>query len=230
MTSYFDWPAAVKLNAIVLWPSGAYEPGRISRADFDNDYRVPGGRNMAKARFAPLGPETLHWYHWLCGVLKGNIFRLPLDKSGQVATSAAMTAAAATYANGIPFSNEQPFSTGYGFKFSPTGDVVSAVLEGDTTVTLDLARWPGVLTFGKVFGLGYGVYHVQEIEYDGTVATIVFDPPARRNVLPGELALLRPTLFCKAENPGSFINAVRYGKLADPGPLTLREVVNADLL
>ena len=230
MATYYDWPAAVKLNGVVVWSSGAFEQGRLSFAEVDNTYRVPGGRIMAKATFAKIGPETLNWYHWLCGVLKGNTFRLPLDKSGQVATSAAMTAAAATYATGIPFSNNQPFSTGYGFQFQPTADVVSTVLEGETTVTLDLVRWPGVLTLGKLFGLGYGVYHVQEIEYDGTVATITFDPPARRDILAGELAELRPTLFCKATNPDAFLEAVQYARIASPGSLTLREVVDANLL
>ncbi|MBO9457954.1 hypothetical protein [Labrenzia sp. R5_0] len=230
MTTFYEWPCAILPVDVILWSGGAFEQGRISFAELDNTYRVPGGRLMAKASFAGVPKSKVNWYQWLCGVLKGNIFRLPLDTSGQVSTSAAMKAAAASYPTGIPFSNGLPFSTGYGFRFQPTADVVSTVLEGETTVTLDLVRWPGVLTHGKLFGLGYGVYQVHEIEYDGTVATITFDPPARRDISAGELAELRPTLFCKAVNPDAFIAEVRRGQLASPGSLTFREVVDANLL
>ncbi|MBO6759265.1 MAG: hypothetical protein JJ902_23280 [Roseibium sp.] len=230
MTVFYDWPAAVRLNSILVYPSGALEAGRLSRAEFDNSVRIPGGRNIARATFATMGPDTLNWFHWFAGRIAGNIIRLPLHQSGQVADTAELQAAEPQYPTGIPFSNTQPFSTGYGFQFSPTGDVLTAVQKGDVTVTADLSRWPGALTFGKVFGLGYGVHHVQDIAYTGSVADIAFSPPARRDILAGEALRLRPSLLCKAIDPNSFMEPVKHARLASPGPMVLREVIDDSLL
>lgn len=230
MTDYFDFPRSLPVKDQIVWASAHIEPGRISRAGFETDYRIPGGRNMLEMRLATIGPANIHLYHWLCNVLPGAVMAVPIDRGGQVVSSDAITAAQKANPKGVPFSTDELFSTGYGFKYVPVGQVVETASVGSSTIKIDFPDFPGLLTYGKVFGVGFGVYHVQDISWDGTEASITFNPPLRRNVLSGEVSRLFPILLCRAVNPESLIGAVRFMRFGEPGSVIFREVIDDDLL
>lgn len=230
MTVLLDWPRWIVPSDLLVWPAAALETGRISRAGLDNDVRISGGRTMLEMALLAPPRERGHWYAWLAGNLAGNLFAVLIDRGVQVADTPQIRAARAARREGLPFANGVPFSNGRGWRFVPSGDVMADVAEGDVVARIDLARWPGALKVGKVFGLGRAVYMVDGIDWDGEVATVEFSPPARRDILAGEICELFPTMICKAVNPDAALQPISRSGHGRAGTLTFREVVDVNLL
>lgn len=230
MRPLYDWPACIlPRESIVIAPQNTTD-GRISRAGYETGIPVPGSRNQMRMVMYDGDSDRGAIFAWLINNANSGLFRVPVWKTPQLATSASIEVAEAQYSSGIPFSTGQPFSTGFGFRFVPTVDLVDAVLEGNTSLKLDMSRYPGVLTYGKVFGLGFGVYHVDDIEYSGDVAEIECRTPFRRDFAAGEFATLRPSMICRPANVSNFISLFRRGGYFSPGPITLNEVVDERFL
>lgn len=222
----YDWPRCIIPSASIIRDSGNVIDGFVSRASYENDRPIAGGRQQLRMEFHTVSPERATVYSWVVNNLRKGRFYVPVRNAPQLATSAAIAAAEAAYISGNPFSTGSYFSTGYGFLFNPTVDVAAAALEGTDEIVLDESRWPGALVQGKVFGVGRAVYHVDDIVRDGDVATVTFHPPLRRDIAEGELATLRPKMVCKPADIGSFVVPFdRYG-YARPGTLVMNEVVD----
>lgn len=226
----FYWPERVRPSRQIVSAVGNTTDGFISRSSYENDLPISGARNQLRLAFGYHQSVDAAWAAWIIQNLRRGWFSVPLLTCPQLCNGAALVAAEAAYAQGLPFSTEEYFSTGYGFRFNPTVDVSTGVLEGNSVVVLDESRYPDELTHGKIFGMGRAVYHVNEIERDGDLATVTFSPPARRDIEVGEEATLRPSLICKPADVSSFINAFEPADLIQPGELVMNEVVDAAYL
>lgn len=225
-----DWPQCIlPRESIVIAPQNTTD-GRISRAGYETEVPTPGSRNQMRMSMYDGSADRGAIYAWLINNAKSVYFRVPVWKTPQLATSPEIDALEAQYRAGIPFSTGQTFSTGYGFRFVPTLDLVDDVLEGETSLKIETARYPNVLTYGKVFGLGRSVYHVDDIAYDGTVAQVECRTPFRRDYTAGELVSLRPSMICMPADISSFIGLFRRGGYFSPGPITLNEVIDERFL
>jgi len=69
---------------------------------------------------------------------------------------------------------------------------LSNVLEGQTTVQVDMAPYGRVLKRGHVIGHGNNSYLVDEIMYTGTTAIAIITPPARRTIAVGDVCEFEP--------------------------------------
>jgi hypothetical protein len=226
----YDWPAQIRPRAAIALATSHTIDGFVSRASYENERPIAGSRGQMRMEFDLHGADVGHIYAWLVNNAKRARWLVPVFNTPQLARTAAMDAAEATYTQGLPFSTGEFFSTGYGFLFNPSIDVKTAALEGATTIVLDETRWPDALTYGKVFGIGRVVYHVDLIERDGTDVTITFNPPLRRDVTAGELVTLRPKMICKPKNAGEFIALFQAPQLFTPGNITMNEVIDEDYL
>ena len=233
MKPLYDWPLVLRpRSAIVIAPNNTID-GRISRNGFEDNNPVPGSRNQVRMEFPPHQGDIGSLYSWMINVGKSSLFRVPVWKCPQLATSAAIEAKENEFLKGIPFSTGEGFSTGYGFKYNPTIDLYENVLEGDTTVKLDMTRHPNILSTGHVFGLGRSTHHVDDISYDGDIATIECRTPFRRDYSTtgiDKIVTLRPSVICQIRDINSFISLFQPARLFVPGPLVLNEVIDERFL
>ncbi|WP_420578780.1 hypothetical protein [Oceaniradius stylonematis] len=229
----WDWPSVlVPTNSIVIAPSFT-RYGAINRAGYETARSISGARNQVRLEFGPRnGNQIGHFYAWLINQGEGALFSVPITHRAQLATSAAIAAKEVEFADGIPFSTGAYFSTGFGFLYEPTVDLHADALEGATTVLLDTSRHPGVLTYGKVFGLGRNCYHVDDISTDGDIATVTCRPSLVRDytVAIDKIVTLRPKIICALTDIEGFVGLFDPAGHFQAGAITMNEVVDERFL
>jgi hypothetical protein len=231
LRTLYDWPSSlIPLNSSARFVT-TLEEGRVSRNSFENDTAVPGGR-------VQLSMEFNYWHEtpdleaisWLKSKLRGNLFRVPLGLTVQVARNRDLGLSDWAYRAGIPFDGDVFFDEGVGFAFEPTLETIGTALEGTTTIVIDETRWPGLLRYGKWIGIGFGAYHIADLDRSGSTVTVEIEPPLRRDVAAGEFVSLRPSLICQARDASSFASMFEPADLIQPGSLVMTEVIDERFL
>lgn len=162
----------------------------------------PGGFSVLEIQPAlQIGEWDYPLSSWLMSKGNGQILRVRLAPTPQVAGRGVGTPwRAETIYPETPWSNMKNWS----------GDIVATFsadsLEGSGTVTVDLSDVGPILRQGHVIGHESVTYLVDEIDYDGSIATINVIPPLRRNIKTGDLALFRPYFTGSIVNAGEFRN------------------------
>lgn len=224
----YNWPIEVMPSAAIVLATSNTIDGFISRASMENDRPVPGARGQMRMDFDTQLYGHGHLYSWLVNNARRAYWRVPVWNTPQLATSPAIEAAAAQYAQGIPFSSGVPFLGGAGFLFDPTLDVKAGALEGENEIVIDETRWPDALTYGKVFGIGTAVYHVDEMDRVGADVWVKFSPPLRKNVSTGDAVSLRPKMICKPKDVNNFVALFQASQLVTPGSIVMNEVIDEE--
>lgn len=153
---------------------------------------------------------------WLMSKGNGAILRVRLAPTPQVAWSNRRYGASVLWDTGLLWSNNEAWEGDFSAVFA------AATLEGATQVTIDLTGVGQVLQFGHVIGHGNNTYLIDEIEYDGDIATATINPPARRNIAVNDAAHLRPWFVGRIGN----ISEVRAAYSAsDNGHVQLGKII-----
>lgn len=171
----------------------------------------PGGRGILNMEFtvqrnAPADPIV----SWLCSMIaNGNIFRIPISFTPQLVKIADLGISATLEQSGIPWAPagmtpEGPWDNGQNWAGDVLAEVAGTALAGTVTLDLDFGSLPLALRHGHLIGHDDVTYLVEDIEYDGTVATITVNPPLRNTVAQGDLITFRPKMLAIARNPDSF--------------------------
>ncbi|TPW26047.1 hypothetical protein [Pararhizobium mangrovi] len=227
----YDWPPVLVPAKALVSVSGAVQDGFISRAGYENDVRIPGGRVRLEMDFDYRNGANLEPYSWLVSKLKGSLFRVPFGiwAWSQVARNSDLDLPAGYASQGIPFATGAPFSSGLGFRFNPTVETAGTALEGENHIRIDESRWPGLLRYGKFIGIGGGCFHVEDVDrWDGDDPLVTVSPPFRRDIDKGEFVSLRPSIICKATDVSSFRSMFESADLVQPGKLVMMEAVVED--
>lgn len=166
-----------------------------------------GGARIASPEpggFSMLEIQTSLWVNeweyptasWLMSKLNGQVFRVRLAPTPQVAWSQRRQGNIS-----VPWDDELLWSNQemWGGDFSAV--YATAALEGTSEVTIDLTGAGEVLQNGHVIGHGYSCYTIDDIEYDGDIATATLSPPLRQNVAINDQAPLRPWFTGAIGNP-----------------------------
>lgn len=204
----YDFPPILRGKQLFHAGGQAYEGGFTS-----GGARMlspePGGRGILNMEFAiqrncPADPIV----SWICSMIaNGNIFRVPIDYTPQIVRLADLGFSGMN--DGLPWAAsgmtpEVPWSNGQNWASDVFAGATSAALAGTVTVSVDFGTLPLVLRHGHLIGHDDVTYLVEDIEYDGTVATITVNPPLRHTVAQGDLITFRPKMLAVARNPDSF--------------------------
>ena len=111
----YDWPVAVTPSAAIVIAPSFVTDGFLSRAGYENNVGIAGARNQMRMEFPYLRSEGAHMFPWLINNARKALFLVPVFRSPQLPTRQAMETVEATYPDGIPFSTDEPFSSGFGF-------------------------------------------------------------------------------------------------------------------
>lgn len=169
--------------------------------------------------------QVREWDHpimsWLMSQMNGQIFKIRLAATPQIMRAPSPSGEPVPWDGGILWDNDQPWA---GDLFS---EYTSAALEGTTTVTIDMTQYGQTLRPGHVIGHAFDCYLVDEIEYDGDIATVTVKPPLRRNIAAGDITLFRPYFTGQIATDQEFkttYDAINNGAIK-VGSITFAEVI-----
>ncbi|MEW7009486.1 hypothetical protein [Lentilitoribacter sp. EG35] len=228
----YNWPdVLIPRRAIIVAPSNTVN-GLISLNGYENNIPISGARNQMMMEFGMRPSSMGNIFAWLCNQARGALFSVPVWNSPQLATNATIAANELTYGNGIDFSNDLPFSSGYGFKYIPTVDLYADALAGDVTIQVDVSRHPNTLDYGNVIEIGRSVHHIDDIQTVGDISTLTIRPQLRRNytVADDSKVSLRPHIIGEIKDPQALTSLFDPAHNFQPGSVTLNEVIDERLL
>lgn len=151
---------------------------------------------------------------WLMSKISGQVFRIRLSRSPQIAWSR-MRIDHLDY----DWSNRGGAHNDAVTKFT------APALKGAIAVSIDMAQFGRLLRPGHVIGHAFDCYKIDEIEYVGTVANITVMPPLRRDITVGDECLLTPWFTGRISNGADIraaYNSLGHVKL---GNIILQEAV-----
>ena len=156
---------------------------------------------------------------WIMSKIGGQVFRVRLAPSPQVAYSRGRGMVAVPWSNGQTWSNQQNWDGDF------TATYAAAALRGSVAMTFDMTGVGPIALPGHVVGHESECYLIDEISYVGDLATAIVTPPLRRDIAVGDNCYLRPWFTGRISN-GSDIRAA-YNNMGHvkPGNIVLQEAV-----
>ncbi len=219
MTKIYQFPTFRIETQLFHSPGAGYDGGLTSGgAQFIT--REPGGFAMLELSPAIIDTEwNAPLASWLMSKISGQVFRVRLAPSPQVAFSKQRGMVAVPWDNGQTWSNQENWDGDF------TGVYSAATLKGAMEVQFDLTGVGPIVSPGHVIGHGYETYLIDEIAYSGDIATALLDRPLRRDTAIGDNCYLRPWFTGRISN-GSDIRAA-YNNLGHvrPGTIVLHEAI-----
>lgn len=155
---------------------------------------------------------------WVMSKTNGQIFRVRLAPSPQVAYSKKRGMTGVPWDTGLLWSNQEMWDGDFSARYS------APALKGTTTVEVDLTGVGQILEPGHVFGHAFESYIVDEVSYSGDVATVTFTPPLRRNVSVDDQCPLRPW-FTGRISMGDFRSPYNHLGHVKMGNIVLHEAI-----
>lgn len=180
----------------------------------------PGGFSVLEIQPALIRTEwDAPLASWIMSKTNGQVFRVRLAPSPQVAYSKARGLTAVPWSNGQAWSNQEDWEGDFTARYS------AAALKGSVTTTFDMTGVGPIAGPGHVIGHDGDSYLIDEISYNGNVATAIITPPLRRDIAAGDNCYLRPWFTGRISN-GSEVRAA-YNNLGHvkPGRIVLQEAV-----
>jgi len=156
---------------------------------------------------------------WIMSKISGQVFRVRLAPSPQIAFSRQRGMVAVPWSNGQAWSNQQEWDGDF------TGRFATASLKGSVTMSFDLTGVGPIVSPGHVVGHGSETYLVDEISYVGDIGTAVVTPPLRRDIVAGDNCYLRPWFTGRISNGGDIRSAYDNMGHVKPGNIVLQESV-----
>ena len=179
----FNFPTCPVKSQLFHVPGAANEGGYTSGA-----VRLlspePGGRSVLELQIAF---QVREWDYpissWIMSKGNGEIFRVRLAPTPQVLS---VRGADVLWQPDTLWSGDVPWDGDITVRYA------AAALEGTTIVQIDMTGYSAVVRPGHVVGHAYDCYFVDEVEYNGAIATLTIKPPLRRDVAVGDSAPFRP--------------------------------------
>ena len=156
---------------------------------------------------------------WIMSKISGQVFRVRLAPSPQIAFSKQRGRVAVPWSNGQAWSNQENWDGDFTARYSAPG------LKGSITMTFDLTGVGPIIGPGHVVGHGSDTYLVDEITYSGSVGTAIVTPPLRRDIAAGDNCYLRPWFTGRISNGADIRAAYNNMGHVKPGNIVLQEAV-----
>lgn len=180
----------------------------------------PGGFGVLEIAPALIDTEwDMPLASWIMSKISGQVFRVRLAPSPQVSYSRRRGMVAVPWNNGETWSNQQNWDGDF------TATFASAALKGAIAVQINLAGVSHILSPGHVIGSGYETHLIDEITYNGDVATVIVTPPFRRNIAAGDNCYLRPWFTGRISNGADIRSAYNNMGHVKPSNIILQEAV-----
>jgi hypothetical protein len=160
--------------------------------------REPGGFAMLEIVPAFRDETGNPFYSWLMSKTNGEILRLRLAPTPQIATGQMLRGL-----DPLPHNTTHDFANIGGIRGNIKLRFASVALEGTTTVTINMAAIGRILKPGHLIGHAYDCYLIDEILYStSNVATLTIKGAFKRDIAVNDEALLLPYFTGQIANGG----------------------------
>lgn len=226
----YDWPPSVMPSDQLFRVPGQAKQGGFTTGGARIMSPETGGRAMIEWTFGTQkeAGEAARLYSWLISkVSNGNVFRLPIWNSRQLVrpSDVGLSLPDGFDSHGVPWDDDIYWDNDAGWAFEIGAATTAVALEGTSTVIIDFgALLPG-LGHGHVIGIADRAHLVDDIEYDGPVATVTITPPLRADVAVGDFVTFRPVMYGVCVDPESFKALFDRGMWIRPGSITFAEAI-----
>jgi len=179
----YDFPT-IPISKQLFHVPGAASEGGFTTGGARMLSPEPGGRAVLELQPSL---QVREWEYpfasWIMSKVNGQIMKIRLAPTPQVLVA---QSSGVLWAGDVPWSNSQPWAA------DTIATYVSNSLEGTTVISLNTSGVSGRLKPGHVIGHKSNTYLIDEVEYDGDIATCVITPPLRRNITANDIAFLKP--------------------------------------
>lgn len=180
----------------------------------------PGGFGVLEMTPSLIDTEwTAPLASWFMSKVGGQVFRVRLAPSPQVAYSRMRGMVAVPWDNGQSWSNQEDWDGDF------TGTYSAAALQGSLTVQFDLTGVGPIVSPGHVIGHDYDCYLIDEITYAGNIGTATVTTPLRRDFAVGDNCYLRPWFTGRISNGSDIRSAYNNLGHVKPGNIVLHEAI-----
>lgn len=215
----YQFPTFRIANQLFHTPGAGYDGGLTSGgAQFITP--EPGGFTVLELQPALIDTE---WdsplASWIMSKIGGQVFRVRLAPSPQIAYSKKRGMTAVPWNNGQTWSNQENWDGDF------TGTYSVAALKGTLTVKIDLTGVGPIVMPGHVIGHDYDAYLVDEISYAGNIGTAILTTPLVRDIAPGDNCYLRPWFTGRISNGADIRAAYNHLGHVTPGNIILQQAV-----
>lgn len=219
MTKVYSFPTFRIESQLFHVPGQGYDGGLTSGgAQFITP--EPGGFATLETQPALIDTEwDAPLASWIMSKISGQVFRVRLAPSPQIAYSRRRGMAAVPWSNGQAWSNQQNWDGDFTARYSAAG------LKGSVTMQFDLTGVGPIVGPGHVVGHESETYLIDEITYDGDVATAIVTPPLRRDIAAGDNCYLRPWFTGRISNGADIRAAYNNMGHVKPGKIILQEAL-----
>ena len=156
---------------------------------------------------------------WIMSLVSGQVFRVRLAPSPQVAYSKTRGMTAVPWSNGQAWANQENWNGDFTARYAAAG------LKGSITMSFDLTGVGPIVLPGHVVGHEFETYKVLEIVYTGNIGTAIVTPPLRRNIAVGDNCFLRPWFTGRISNGADVRSSYDSMGHVKPGRIVLQEAV-----
>lgn len=154
---------------------------------------------------------------WIMSKISGQVFRVRLAPSPQIAYSRRRGMTAVPWDNGQAWSNQQNWDGDFTARFAAVG------LKGSLEIKIDLAGVGPIVGPGHVIGHDFDCYLIDEISYAGDVGTAIVTSPLNRDIAAGDNCFLRPWFTGRISNGADIRAAYNSMGHVKPGNIVLQE-------
>lgn len=178
----------------------------------------PGGFSVLEMQPAIIDTEwTAPLVSWIMSKISGQIFRVRLAPSPQIAYSRRRGMTAVPWDNGQTWSNQQSWGGDFTARFAAAG------LKGSLEIKIDLTGVGPIIGPGHVIGHDFDCYLIDEISYVGDVGTAIVTSPLNRSIAVGDDCYLRPWFTGRISNGADIRAAYNSMGHVRPGNIILQE-------
>ncbi|AJA07471.1 hypothetical protein SKP52_02700 [Sphingopyxis fribergensis] len=180
----------------------------------------PGGFGVLEIQPAIIDTEwDAPLASWIMSKVSGQIFRVRLAPSPQIAYSKKRGMMAVPWNNGQSWSNQEEWDGDF------TAIMSAGQLKGSVVMQFDLTGVGPIVSPGHVVGHAYESYLIDEITYEGDIGTAIVSPPLRRDVYVGDNCYLRPWFTGRISNGADIRSAYNNLGHVKPGNIVLQEAI-----
>ncbi|MEC3912190.1 hypothetical protein U5A82_17425 [Sphingobium sp. CR2-8] len=154
---------------------------------------------------------------WIMSKISGQVFRVRLAPSPQIAYSKRRGMTAVPWDNGQAWSNQQNWDGDFTARFAAAG------LKGSLEIKIDLTGVGPIVGPGHVIGHDFDCYLIDEISYVGDVGTAIVTSPLNRDISAGDNCYLRPWFTGRISNGADIRAAYNSMGHVKPGNIVLQE-------
>lgn len=219
MTKIYQFPT-FRIETQLFHSPGAGYDGGLTAGGAQFITPEPGGFGVLELQPAIIDTEwDMPLASWIMSKISGQIFRVRLAPSPQIAYSKRRGMIAVPWDTGLTWSNQEEWDGDFTATYS------QPALQGTTSVKIDLTGVGQIVSPGHVIGHDYNCYLVDEVTYDGDTATATITPPLRRDVAAGDNCYLRPWFTGRISNGADIRSAYNNLGHVKPGNIVLHEAI-----